>query len=295
MRLHILFHTVLLSALSTHALATSLESVSAQLAQLEASTGGKIGVAAINTATQQRIEYHAKELFPMGCTSKVIGVAAILKKSMTNKKLLSDKIHYKNEDLLEWAPITKKNVGNGMSNASLCSAAISYSDNTAMNLLVKQIGGPAEVTTFARSINDKQFNLVHGWPDEAFAVPGTGKDATTPAAMTDSLSKLTLGTILAAPQRAMLLTWLKNNTTGNARIRAGTPKTWVVGDKTGTGFNYGITADTAVLWPPKCAPIVMTIYYFNKNKNAQKRDDVIASATKIILPAFAQSDSCIKL
>ncbi len=295
MRLHLLFSTALLCAISTHALATSLESVSTQLAQLEASTGGRIGIAAINTATQQRIEYHAEESFPMGCTSKVIGVAAMLKRSMTNNQLLSEKIHYKKDDLLEWAPITKKYVADGMSNATLCSAAISYSDNTAMNLLAKQLGGPAGLTAFARSIHDKQFNLVHGWPDEAFAVPGTGKDATTPAAMTESLRKLTLGTVLAAPQRAMLITWLKNNTTGNARIRAGVPKNWVVGDKTGTGFHYGITADTAVIWPPKCAPIVMTVYYFNKDKNAPKRDDVLASATKIVLPAFAKSDSCIKL
>lgn len=269
-------------------------SAQTQLAQLEASTGGRLGVAAVDTGNNQRIQYRANEHFPMGCTSKVIGVAAILKKSMTDKQLLQETIKYNKDDLTNWTPITEKHLAEGMNIKALCSAAISYSDNTAMNLLTKKLGGPAGLNAFARSINDNHFKLDHWWPDEALASPASGEDTTTPAAMEESLRKLVVGNVLAAPQREMLITWLKNNKTGDSRIRAGVPKGWIVGDKTGTGFNYGTTNDIAVIWPPKCNPIVVTMYYSSNDKNAPKREDVIASATRIVIDAFAQSDKCIK-
>lgn len=269
-------------------------SVQARLAQLEASTGGQLGVAAIDMGNNQRIQYRANEYFPMGCTSKVIGVAAILKKSMKENQILQEIIKYKKSDLTNWSPITGKHLAKGMTIMALCAAAISYSDNTAMNLLAKKLGGPSGLNAFARSINDQHFKLDHWWPDEALASPGSGEDTTTPAAMAESLRKLVFDSVLAAPQRDMLVTWLKNNVTGDARIRAGVPKNWVVGDKTGTGFHYGTTNDIAIIWPPKCHPIVLTMYYSNRDKKAPQRDDVISSATRIVIDAYAQSDTCIK-
>lgn len=269
-------------------------SVAAQLAALEASSGGRLGVAAVNTGNNHRIEYRAYEYFPMGCTSKVIGVAAILKKSMVDNQLLQETVKYQQSDLTNWTPITEKHLAEGMTIAELCAAAISYSDNTAMNLLTQILGGPAGLNTFARTIDDKDFKLDHWWPDEALASPASGEDATTPAAMEKSLRQLILGDVLALPQREMLISWLKSNVTGDARIRAGVPKDWIVGDKTGTGFHYGTTNDIAVIWPPHCQPIVLTIYYSNNDKKAPKRDDVIASATRIVIDAYAQSDRCIK-
>lgn len=267
--------------------------VQKQLAHLETSSGGRLGIAAINTGNNQRIQYRANEYFPMGCTSKVIGVAAILKESMKNNQLLQERIKYKKNDLTNWTPITEKHLVDGMTVAELCAAAISYSDNTAMNLLTKKLGGPAGLNTFARFIHDEHFKLDHWWPDEALASPASREDATTPAAMTESLRKLVLGDVLADSQREMLITWLKKNTTGDNRIRAGVPQGWIVGDKTGTGF-YGATNDIAVIWLPNCSPIVVTIFYSSNKKDAPNREDIIASATRILMKSYAQTDQCIK-
>lgn len=297
MSYRLLFSVALFSVMgiSTPTFCSEQESsVQTQLAHLEALSGGRLGVSSINMGNNQRIHYRDNEYFPMGCTSKVIGVAAILKKSMSNTELLQETVKYKKSDLTNWTPITEKHVANGMTIAALCAAAISYSDNTAMNLLTKKLGGPAGLNEFARSINDKYFKLDHWWPDEALASPASREDSTTPAAMEESLRKLVFGNVLATPQRELLITWLKNNVVGGARIRAGLPKNWIVGNKTGTGFHYGTTNDIAVIWPPKCAPIVMTMYYSNNDKKAPKRDDIIASATRIVMEAYAQSDVCIK-
>ncbi|WP_156812648.1 serine hydrolase [Legionella tunisiensis] len=58
----------------------SPHSIEEKLAKLEAASGGRIGIYAINTANGKQVHYRADERFPMGCTSKVMGVAAILKK-----------------------------------------------------------------------------------------------------------------------------------------------------------------------------------------------------------------------
>jgi beta-lactamase class A len=261
---------------------------------LENSTGGRLGISAINTANNQQIQYRANERFPMGCTSKVIGVAAILKQSMTNHKLLNEKIHYIKADLTNWTPITEKHVADGMTVAELSAAAISYSDNTAMNLLVKKLGGLQGINAFARSIGDAYFKLDHDWPDEARANPATTDDSTTPVAMEKSFQILAFGDVLAKDQREKLLTWLKEDTMGNARIRAGVPKGWIVGDKTGTGFHYGTTNDIAIIWPPHEAPIIITIFYSHSDKAATKREDILAKATVIVLQSFAQTDQGLK-
>jgi beta-lactamase class A len=224
----------------------------------------------------------------------VIGVAAILKKSMRNNKLLEEKVIYKKEDFTNWMPITEKHLTDGMTIAELSAAAISYSDNTAMNLLTKKLGGPQGLNEFARSINDNDFRQDHGWPEEAMSSPQSNEDSTTPAAMEKSLQKIVLGNVLAPSQREKLQIWLKENVTGDARIRAGVPKGWVVGDKSGTGFHYGTTNDIAVIWPTKCKPIVVAIYYSSHKKEAPKREDVVASATQILINAYARTDKCIQ-
>ncbi len=272
-----------------------LTPVQAELAKLEALSGGILGVSALNTANNTRIQFHAEKRLPMGCTSKVIGVSAILKKSMTDTHLLQQKITYKKEDLASWSPITSKYVSQGMTIFELCAAAITASDNTAMNLLAEKLGGPQGINAFARSIGDSTFRLDHGWPEEAQFGPADLFDSSTPAAMEKSLQRLAFGDVLTVPLREQLQTWLKSSTTGNERIRAGVPQGWIVGDKTGTGSYYGTTNDIAIIWPPNCAPIIAVIYFTHDKKEAVKEDKVVASATQILMSEFARTDKCLKL
>jgi beta-lactamase class A len=65
----------------------------------------------------------------------------------------------------------------------LCAAASTVSDNTAANLLLASIGGPAGLTTYARSLGDMVTRLDRIEPDLNEAVSGDPRDTTTPAAM----------------------------------------------------------------------------------------------------------------
>ncbi|CAN5307387.1 class A beta-lactamase BlaA [soil metagenome] len=268
-------------------------SIETKLTMLEGSFDGRIGISAVNTANNSRIQYHAEKRFPIQSTFKVMLAAAILKQSMTNSHLLQQKITYTKHDLVVWSPITEKHLADGMTISELCAAVLMYSDNSAANLLMKKLGGPEAVTVFARSIGDNTFS-VSRWEAELNSNPNNFRDTSTPAAMEKSLQLLILGNVLAPPQREQLVTWMKGNTTGDTQIRAGVPKGWIVADKTGSG-SYGIANDIGIVWPSKCAPIVVTIYSVQNKKDATRRNDVIASATSILLDEFAKADKCIKM
>ena len=262
-------------------------SVQKQLADLEASSGGHLGVTAINTANDQHIEYRAEERFPFCSTFKVMVAAAILKQSMTDPQLLQQKVIYQKSDLVFWSPITAKHLADGMTISELCAAAVTFSDNAAVNLLMKKLGGPQAVTAFARSIGDDQFNL-ESWEPELNQNPRDLRDTSTPAAMTKSLQKLALGNVLGTSQQKQLVTWMTACTTGYNRIRAGVPIGWIVADKTGGGNDYGITNDIGILYPLEGAPIVITIFFVQNKKEAPHREDVIAVATRILVDGFAK-------
>ena len=264
-----------------------------QLAALETANDGRIGVFALNTATNQRIDYRANERFPFCSTHKAMGVAAILKKSMSDPDLMRQRITYGSEDLVSYSPETQKHIDEGMTVRELCAATMILSDNSAINLLVKKLGGPQAVNSFARSIGDHRFRLDRWEPRLNTAIPGDLRDTSTPAAMARSLRMLVLGDALAAAQREQFKTWLIANTTGDARIRAGVPRGWIVGDKTGTG-DYGTNNDIGVIWPPNCAPIVITVYSTQNRREAKPRDEVVASATRIAIKDLARRDQCLK-
>ncbi len=160
------------------------------LAALEGRYGGRLGVAAVNTANGERIVHRAQERFPMCSTFKLLAVSAVLSRVDAGTIQLDRHITYGKADLLEYAPVTRAHVSSGyMTLQALCEAAIEYSDNTAANLLLRTIGGPPSVTAYARSLGDDMTRLDRNEPSLNTAIPGDERDTTTPAAMSADLQK----------------------------------------------------------------------------------------------------------
>jgi beta-lactamase class A len=259
----------------------------AKLAKLEQTLAGRLGVFALNTANSKQLSYRGDEYFPMCSTFKVLLASAILKRSTQSDGLMQQRIKYQQSDLVTYSPITERHVADGMTVSALCAAAIQYSDNTASNLLMKILGGPGAVTTFARSIGDRQFQLDRWETALNSSIPGDRRDTSTPNAIASSLQRLAFGDALEPRLQLQLRVWLQGNTTGAARIRAGVPADWQVGDKTGTG-DYGTANDIALLWPPRRSPIVLSIYTTQGEKDAKARNDIIASAARIVVDWLGQ-------
>jgi beta-lactamase class A len=263
-----------------------LASITPRLAQLEHESGGRLGVAVIDTAKDVHAGYRNNERFAICSTFKTVLCSAVLKRHEREPGLLDQRILYTKADLVSYSPISSKHVDDGMTVAELCAAALQYSDNSAANALIRLIGGPPAVTAFARSIGDTTFRLDRTETTLNTAIPGDPRDTSTPGAMVSTLRRVTLGHALAPESQKQLIDWMRGNTTGAKRIRARVPAEWDVADKTGTG-DYGTTNDLGIVWPAQGrAPVVLGVYYTQADKDAPARDDVIASATRIVIEAI---------
>lgn len=259
----------------------------AQLAALEQAAGGRLGVSALHTGSGARIGHRADERFPMCSTFKSMLAAAVLARSTSDPQLMNKLVRYEAKELVSYSPITEKHVATGMRVAELCAATLQYSDNSAANFLMKILGGPQAVTAYARSIGNDVFQLERWETELNSAIPGEVRDTTSPAATVHSLDGLLLRTSLPAAQRQQLDTWMRGNTTGDKRIRAGVPAGWSVADKTGSGA-YGSVNDIGVAYPSgdATAPLVIAIYYTREQKDAPTNQDIITAATRIVVAAL---------
>ena len=254
----------------------------ARIAGIEARIGGRIGVAALDTANDKHVDYRAEERFAMCSTFKFLAAAAVLKRVDEKKEKLERFVPYGAKAILEYAPVTKEHLKDGgMTLGALCAAAIEQSDNTAGNLLLDAIGGPVGLTNFMRTLRDRVTRLDRIEPELNSAIPGDERDTTTPAAICSDMQRLLLGDALSETSRRQLDDWLKRNETGGSMIRAGVPKTWSVGDKTGRGAN-GATNDIAIMRPPGNAPILLAIYSVGSTATADDRVAVIAEVAKLV-------------
>jgi beta-lactamase class A len=251
--------------------------------QLESTSGGRLGVAALRVSDGAYVSYRESERFPMCSTFKVLVVGALLKRSMAEPALLDTRVRYGPTEVIANSPVTKRHAGEGMTVGELCAAALQYSDNTAANLLLTTLGGPEVLNEFAHSIGDTWFDLVR-WETELNAsVPGDMRDTTTPHAMMADLQKLLLtDDVLEAPQREKLKAWMLGNTTGAGRIRAAVRSTgWPVADKTGSG-DYGTANDVAVVFSPSTAYVVAIYFTGVTPKETPPNDQIVDEATRVV-------------
>jgi beta-lactamase class A len=255
-------------------------------APIEQRVGGRLGVAALDTSTGARLSYRAGERFALCSTFKLLAVSAVLASVDRGHMHLDHVIPYGPADLLDYAPVSRAHVkAGGLPLGDLCQAAIELSDNTAANLILRQLGGPAAVTAFVRSLGDPVTRLDRTEPTLNTAILGDPRDTTTPAAMLGDLRALSLGGVLSPGSRERLNGWLVACQTGKTRLRAGLRAGWRIGDKTGTGDN-GTANDVAVAWAPG-GPILIACYLTQaKRVTDADRDGVHAEVARLVVQQF---------
>jgi beta-lactamase class A len=225
----------------------------------ERASGGRLGVAIIDTATGARFAHRGDERFPLCSTFKLPLAAAILRRVDRGQERLGRRLPVAARDILGNSPFSATRVGRDASILELCRATITHSDNTAANLLLPSLGGPAGLTRFIRALGDPVTRLDRGEPALGAATPGDPRDTTSPAAMAELMHRIALTGLLTAPSRQQLETWLIAARNGRQRLRAGLPPDWRAGDKTGSG-DHGSNNDVAILWPPRRAPLIVASY-----------------------------------
>ncbi len=267
--------TPAVSTTSSAPTTTSTVEHHSRLFELEGNFAARLGVYAVNTGSGATVAHRADERFAFCSTFKGLAAAAVLHRNPLSH--LDTLVRYSETDLMKSSTITRQHVATGMTLRALCDAAVRYSDGTAGNLLLKELGGPSALTAFTRELGDEVTRMDRVEPDITTAIPGDPRDTTTPGAIGTNYRKLVLEDILPSDKRAFLKDLLERSTTGSRRIRAGLPPTWPVADKTGTG-DYGTLNDIAITWPPGSAPLVIAIMSDKPTADAKYDEALLAQA-----------------
>lgn len=255
---------------------------SAALARIEARVGGRVGVAALDTHTGRRIAHRGSERFPMASTFKLLLAAQTLRRVDQGQEQLARRITYAKKDLVAYSPVTEPHAdGAGLTVEELCAGTMTWSDNTAANLLLASNGGPAALTAYVRSLGDGTTRLDRIEPALNEALPGDPRDTTTPLAMVHCIEALALGEALSPASREKLQGWLLANKTGDKRLRARLPEGWRAGEKTGTA-SRGTSNDAGVFWPPDRKPVVVSCYLTGGGAPPEQRDAAMAEIGALV-------------
>src|SRR6185312_10180786 len=185
------------------------------IAEIEQRVGRRVGVFAMDTGSGRELAHRADERFAMCSTFKWVLAAGILAGVDRAQLSLDDRVPYGPSDLLEYAPFASQHAGEGSSTvADLARAAVTVSDNTAANLLLAKIGGPAALTQFVRSMGDAVTRLDRIEPDLNSNEPGDPRDTTSPRAMAGLMRRVLCEDALSAAGRERLMSWLRDCETG---------------------------------------------------------------------------------
>ncbi|TCH99842.1 class A beta-lactamase [Roseococcus sp. SYP-B2431] len=259
--------------------ATPALAAEAPLAALERREGGRLHVFALDTGSGRSLAHRADGRVLMCSTFKALLGAAVLARVDAGQESLDRRVAIRGEDLLAYAPVARAHAGAGRASvAVLAEGMVGLSDNTAANLLLPGVGGPAGLTRWLRGIGDPLTRLDRDEP--GLNRPSGEMDTSTPRQMAMTLRRILLGEVLAPASRERLEGWMAASPTGRARLRAGFPPGWPVADKTGTGESWANVI--ALVRPPGRAPAVVASFYDLANAAGAKRDSVHREVGRIV-------------
>ena len=271
---------------------TSLER---RVAMLADGDRGRIGVAAVDLSTGQRIGVLADQRFPMASTSKIAIAATFLEGVEKGRWSLTSEypllIPVRSAKFSSAAAPVRK--GQYFQAIDLIEMMITRSSNPATDALLEVVGGPKVVNDWMRRNGIKDFTLTR---DIATLVRDDGefdpaahidiRDSATPNAMVEFLVGLERGKYLSAESREVLLGAMSRTVTGKRRIRGLMPETVLVSHKTGSLNNT--SSDIGIIEAPDGRKIALAIYVTGQGSRPA-REARIASIARGIYDGYTEN------
>lgn len=250
--------------------------LAAELRLIEAAGDGTLGVEIYDTVSGLAVGINQDRRFGHASSFKFSLAALLLQRHAAGTIDADKRVMWTEADMLNPAPFTRERIGTGATLRELARATQTTSDNPAANILLRQLGGPAGLTAFWRSIGDEVSRMDRYEPDNNLVPSTEFRDTATPAAMARNVARIIYGDVLPEAERAELKGWMIETQTGVRRVRAGLPEDWIAGDKTGTSgliggseYNY---IDIGFAEGPKGQPPLTFACYFRAR---QTEDDML--------------------
>ncbi|MFP4877498.1 BlaZ-like penicillin-hydrolyzing class A beta-lactamase [Mammaliicoccus sciuri] len=270
---------LLLSACST------ADATTQDLKKVEDKYDANVGVYALNTATDEEITFNDDKRFAYASTFKAVSSAMLLEKTPHNE--LNKKVHVSKEDIVPYSPVLEKFINKDITIKKLIEATMLYSDNTANNMIIEELGGYKEVNKKLKSLDDKTTKPSRMEPELNNYDPKSNKDTSTPKDFGKTLNKLINDGRLSKENKAFLIDLMINNKSGDTLIKKGAPKNFKVADKSGQAITYASRNDVAFVYPKGASkPIVLVIFTNKEGKTDKPNDNVISETAKVVLEKF---------
>ena len=299
-------------------------SLQAAIRSLGAGFDGDVGIAVRDVHQDWIIEHNGRKPMPQQSVSKLWVAAALLDKIDKGQASLSDMLTIRREDLTVFhQPISQFVGADGYqtSVSSLFDRAMTQSDNTANDALLRTVGGPSAVRAFLirNGITDIRFGpgerlLQSGaaglsWRQEyaigrAFYTARANlpmnvrqaaleryladpPDGASAIGMVNALARLKRGEMLSGRSTDYLITAMRNSRTGPQRLRGGVSGGWSFGHKTGTGQELAGRAtgynDVGLLTAPDGRTYAVAVMIGSTRRPIPERMSLMQSVSRAII------------
>jgi beta-lactamase class A len=237
--------------------------------------GEKVGIAVMDVDKGWVAQVNGEEFFPQQSVSKTWVALSVLDAIDRGDMAFEQAVTLTPRDRsVFYQPIARQIGSRGYTTdvADLLHRALTQSDNAANDMLLRLVGGVDTVmSTLDRKgleglrlgADEKHLQaMIAGvpWHDDLVLgdrfratraqVPEAVRDAAMqryvddpydgaqPVAIVQALARLKRGQLLSTENSAWMIDTMMANTTGHSRLRAGAPRDWEIGDKTGTGQDW---------------------------------------------------------
>lgn len=299
-------------------------SIRDRLTALGRGFNGRAGISVVSLRDGWQADYNSTTLFPQQSCSKLWVAITAMDAVDKGRVSLNDRVTLGRSDLtLFHQPISAKVLGNGGHTTTLGNllfTAITESDNTANDKLMRSVGGPQAVRDMItakglgsirfyegeRALQSKIAGLI--WSQsysvgDAFykargALPTSVRrasferyiadpyDGAAPHSVAQALARLKRGELLSAASTQRLLNTMGSTKTGAMRVRAALKPGWRWSHKTGTGQNFqgrvGGINDIGILTAPDGTHYAMAIMTV-PNKSDGASQDLMQSVTRAVI------------
>ena len=263
-----------------------------KVAEIVTKKNAVVGVSIIGRNGKDNISLHGERHFPMQSVFKFHIALAVLSEIDKGKLSLDQKIEIGKDDLLPkdfWSPLRDENPdGGSFSIKSLIQYAVSHSDNTACDVLIRLIGTPKTVEEYIKKTGIEDIQITFNEKEMQAKWENMFQNWTTPNAASQTLKLFyeNKGKLLSKSSYDFFWKTNKETTTGKSRIRGQLPEETIVAHKTGwsgTNKETGITAavnNIGIVFLPNGEYFIISVFVSESKENFDNNEKIISDIAK---------------
>ena len=265
-----------------------------EFAEIAKQARGRVGVAAKLLESNQTVSLNSAEHFPMQSVYKLPISMAVLQQVDHGKLKLDQRVRVAKDDFIgtnAHSPIRDKFPdGVELSLSDLLRYAISESDGTASDVLMKVAGGPEIIQSFLTALGIEDVKIID--TEKAIAQDRSlqYRNWATPDAAVALLESLDEKRSLSQRSQELLMKLMGESTPGKNRLKGLLPAGTYVAHKTGTsGTQNGVTAatnDIGIITLPSGQHVAIAVFVSESPADEATRERVIAQLAKKVFDTW---------